>query len=357
MSERSLVDFVKTFSSGSNLAVEDDLGRGFVRLQTAEAERRQAKHDIRSVEDIVIELLRNSRDAQASSIYLATGKSKNQRTLTVIDNGVGIHPSMHERIFEPRVTSKLDSMVMDTWGVHGRGMALYSISCNSQNAAVMASEEGLGTSIRIGVNLTELPEIADQSSFPKLKRGIDGRMRVNSGPHNVLRTVVEFALVYQDTLRVYVGSPAEIAARLVAEGRSSIQQTGSSPWEDPATAPIWLRPSLAHNARDLLSICADLGLTISERTAHRVMAGEIKPAVQPLERALNSFSEAIAPQIDIYQDARGLKLTKDDEASFSHSLAKAFNTIGEKYYLQLADNPRIRVTKEGIVVTFPVEKE
>ena len=53
------------------LRVEDDLGDGFVRLRSAEAERRQAAHDIRSTEDIVIEALRNARDAQARTILMA----------------------------------------------------------------------------------------------------------------------------------------------------------------------------------------------------------------------------------------------------------------------------------------------
>ena len=51
----------------------------------------------------------------------------------MIDDGDG-HPrrAMHERVFEPRVTSKLDTMHMDKWGVHGRGMALYSIAVNAE---------------------------------------------------------------------------------------------------------------------------------------------------------------------------------------------------------------------------------
>lgn len=47
--------------------------------RSSEAERRQAAQDIRSSEDVVIELLRNARDAGASRIFLATQKTGNAR--------------------------------------------------------------------------------------------------------------------------------------------------------------------------------------------------------------------------------------------------------------------------------------
>ena len=44
--DKSLLEFVSTLSGGDVLRVEESLGNGFVRLRVAEAERRQAKHDI-----------------------------------------------------------------------------------------------------------------------------------------------------------------------------------------------------------------------------------------------------------------------------------------------------------------------
>ncbi len=37
------------------------------------------------------------------------------KTLAFLDDGDGIPIEMHERVFEPRVTSKLETMVMDKW--------------------------------------------------------------------------------------------------------------------------------------------------------------------------------------------------------------------------------------------------
>ena len=85
----TLSDFIDDVCGESRLRVEDDLGDGFVRLRSSEAERRQAAQDIRSSEDVVIELLRNARDAGASRIFLATQRTGNARLLTVLDDGQG----------------------------------------------------------------------------------------------------------------------------------------------------------------------------------------------------------------------------------------------------------------------------
>ena len=120
-----LISFIASMSGEGNLRVEENLGEGYVRLRVSEAERRQAKHDIQHVEDIVIEMLRNARDAGADKVYLATTKEDGVRTLVFLDNGSGVPQDMQERIFDARVTSKLESMKMDRWGVHGRGMACF----------------------------------------------------------------------------------------------------------------------------------------------------------------------------------------------------------------------------------------
>ena len=139
-----LMDFVTAVSGDTFVKVEENLGDGFVRLNVSEAERRQAQHDIRAVEDVVVELLRNARDAHAERIFVATGREADSRALVVVDDGVGVPSTMHDRVFEPRVTSKLETMVVDSWGVHGRGMALFSIRSNVKEAMIVASEPHRG---------------------------------------------------------------------------------------------------------------------------------------------------------------------------------------------------------------------
>ena len=104
--DSSLEQFIHSVSGDQYFRVEDDLGNGFVRLRAAEAQRRQALQDIRSFEDVILELLRNSRDAHARAIFLATWTEGSKRFATILDNGDGIPLSMHQTVFEPFVTSK-----------------------------------------------------------------------------------------------------------------------------------------------------------------------------------------------------------------------------------------------------------
>ena len=103
--EKDLLSFVSAMGGERALRVEENLGEGYVRLRVSEAERRQAKQDVRCVEDAVIELLRNARDAGARHVYVATSREGDLRTTTVLDDGAGIPEDMHERVFEARVTS------------------------------------------------------------------------------------------------------------------------------------------------------------------------------------------------------------------------------------------------------------
>ena len=168
--DSSLEQFIHSVSGDQYFRVEDDLGNGFVRLRAAEAQRRQALQDIRSFEDVILELLRNSRDAHARAIFLATWTEGSKRFATILDNGDGIPSSMHQTVFEPFVTSKLDSFHSDRWGVHGRGMALYSINQNVEKATILASQPGLGSVFHIQSDLSRLPEKRDQSTFPSISK-------------------------------------------------------------------------------------------------------------------------------------------------------------------------------------------
>ncbi len=357
MSDNDLLDFVSRVSGDTHLAVEENLGDGFVRLRTAEAERRQAKHDIRCIEDIVIEMLRNARDAHARNIFLATTKEGSARTLVFIDDGDGIPENMHEAIFEPRVTSKLETMVMDTWGVHGRGMALYSIKSNCTTARVAKSSSEMGAAISVTANIAELTERTDQSTLPVLERDDVGSLHVSSGPHNIVRTVVEFALEEKDRVDVYLGSPAEIVAALIEQGRKRLSDAELLFCDDVDSLPVYTIPAQASDAKELVEICRSLDLSLSERTAHRIFAGQIKPASCPLDQLTARHHKSSAPATaDIYSDSRGLKISSDDLNQFSRDLERVFQDLSERYYLELADEPKIRVGKDAITVKFLIEK-
>lgn len=358
MTERdSLIDFVTAVSGDDYLKVEENLGDGYVRLKISEAERRQAKHDIRSVEDVIIELLRNARDAHARRIFVANHREGDVRTITVIDDGVGVPVGMHDRVFEPRVTSKLETMVIDEWGVHGRGMALFSIRSNTVTANVVASDSHKGTSLQVTIDTSQLAERADQSTWPDVERTDEGLLRVARGPHNVVRRCVEFAVEHPG-LEVYLGSPTEVLTTMHAIARRELDASALLFCDDLARLPVWQRAAAAGDAAELTDVAEELGVPVSERTAHRVLAEELAPLETVVRLAVGEESQSVdevAP--DIYRDRRGLRIHHTDLDEFRRDLEKAFDTIADRYYVHLRCQPKVTVARDEIRVRFEVDKE
>lgn len=359
MADSSLEAFIENVSGESHLRVEADLGDGFVRLRSAEAERRQAAHDIRSTEDIVIEMLRNARDAHAKSVFVAVSREGACRRIVMVDDGDGVPPAMHERIFEPRVTSKLDSMHLDKWGVHGRGMALYSIAVNAKTAHITASNVGLGSSFVVETDLTHVGEKTDQSSFPVFELTDVGSVSVR-GPKNILRTVCEFTLECRHSCTVYLGSITDIVATLYAFGLSSLTAAARA-FGKINDLPVCKRLALATDSAELADLAGSLGLILSERSARRVLDGEIEPLSPLLNRVQipgNTPTPVPQPSSNscASKDARGLKLTREDLDELASKVATAYQDIAERYYLEPNVTPEVRVGKDTIRISIPVSK-
>lgn len=347
------MDFVASVGGDRRLRVEENLGHGYVVLRVSEAERRQAKHDIRCVEDAVIEMLRNARDAGASHIFVATTREGRIRTVTVLDDGCGVPTDMANRIFDARVTSKLESVHMDRWGVHGRGMALFSIRENAISAEVMASDEGLGTAIRVITDADELAERADQSTWPTVTKDETGTTTVARGPHNIIRSCCEFALEEFGRCEVYLGSPAEIVATLRRRFRTTRDSDDDFIAGGADQQKVIRRPAACVDAQELASLCSSIGLDISERTAHRIMAGQIKCLRSVYALLTNGDDHEIpSKEVDLYRDRRGLKVATEDLSAFAKIMERDFAYLSERYYLTLDDAPHVRVANGRITVTF-----
>lgn len=349
--------FIASMGGERQLRVEENLGDGFVVLRVAEAERRQAKHDVRYVEDAVIEMLRNARDAGARHIYVAMAREGDFRTIVMIDDGCGIPPHMTDRIFDARVTSKLETMHTDRWGIHGRGMALYAVRENAVSAEVVATGPGLGSSIKVVFDTSKLPERADQSKWPAMGTDEDGNATISKGPHNVIRTCCEFALEDHDTCEVYVGSIAEIATTARKYARHRVQGSELLLMSDYEDVPLLQRLNLAIDARELSEVAEHLGLDMSTRTAHRVISGEIKPLRSVWSHLTSKESDRSPCEIDLARDRRGLKLSADDTVAFSRMMERDFAYLAERYYLQLASDPKVRYSNGKLTVTFEVESD
>jgi hypothetical protein len=211
------LDYNKFFSDlniAEQLKVEEDLGSGYVKLKISESERRQALQDIKCVEDIVVELLRNSRDAGSKNIFIATKKTAEKRRLVYcIDDGRGIPQKFHNLIFQSRVTSKLEDGARDFYGFHGRGMALFSIKLNVENIRIIYSDLKKGTCMLVDVDLEKIPEKKDQSALPHVTKNGD-IFELSGGVNNIIRVVIEFAL-QNPGINFYYGSPTQIIATLI----------------------------------------------------------------------------------------------------------------------------------------------
>lgn len=344
----ALAAFVSSMGQDRSLKVEENLGEGYVRLRVAEAERRQAKHDVRCIEDVAIEMLRNSRDAGASHICVAVTKDGDLRRLTILDDGSGVPADMQERIFEPRVTSKLESVHMDKWGVHGRGMALYSIRENVVSARVARSAPGLGCAIEVVSDPALLSERADQSTWPTVAPGEDGEPVCAKGPHNIVRTCCEFALEERGRCEVYFGSPSEIAA--TARARASAAAEGSF------GEPVLHLLRSAASAAELREVAESLGLPMSGRTAHRVVSGEVKPLPSVLTALKVPQQPAGAREVDLVRNRRGLRISAEDAAEFSEALERDFALLADRYFLELTSAPRIKVSGGRLTATFDFDQ-
>ncbi len=352
-----LLAFVRRFADRDAFTVEEDLGHGYVRLQITEAERRQALQDIRCVEDVVRELVRNARDAGAGHVYVAFQKEKGRwRNLTVMDDGRGVPESMYRRIFEARVTSKVGEVVRDHLGVHGRGMALYSIRQVADDIRMVRSREERGTIIQVRMDTAKLAEKKDQSSFPRLETDEGGVTVIATGPHNVPRVLAEFALGSRGP-RIYFGSNAEVLATLYRHSlRLKRAWAGGT---HTGAEPLWFNLCDKKEGRLLHAhSAAELGLAISERNAFRILEAEIGP-LRSVNALLGDALGQAAPKRSRLQrgpaqpwsEHLARRLSQEDTEAIGARLREAFAEIGARYYLQ-AGEAVVKRRKDRLIISL-----
>lgn len=281
----------------------------------------------------------------------------------MIDDGDGVPKHLQRTVFEPRVTSKLDSMHMDKWGVHGRGMALYSIAVNAESATISSSDSGLGSAFVIQTDLTKLPEKTDQSSFPTFELNEAGTVAVR-GPKNILRTTCEFAIESRAAVNVFIGSSTDIAATLYAFGLGKLSAEERLSGDNDPRLPVCKRLSACSSLPAFHRTAESLGLLMSERSARRILDGQIAP-LSPLlakikieglrttdtlgKEGADTQRKAATPR-----HAKGLKVADEDAARFARQISQAYAELADAYYLDAGVEPHIRVSKDAIHITIPV---
>ncbi len=235
-------------------------------------------------------------------------------------------------------------------------MALFSVRSAVKDAKVAASAPNHGMALTIVSDTSTLAERADQSTWPAVAVGEDGRVGASTGPHNVIRRVVEFALEHPE-VEVFLGTPTEIVATMHSLARKELDSARMLFCDDPDQLAVWQRPAVCADAAELVTVCGSIGVPVSERTAHRVLAFETS-ALESVLSIVAPRPEPTEPSVpDIYRDRRGLKIHHTDLAAFTRRLEDAFDSLGERYYVHLKGEPKVKVGRDSITVRFEVDKE
>ncbi|MCK4776763.1 MAG: ATP-binding protein [Actinomycetia bacterium] len=337
--EKDLLNFVSNLAGENYLKIEEDLGEGFVKLKIDEAEKRQAKHDIREVEDVLIELLRNARDAGATKIFIATRKRNDSiRELIVIDNGCGIPAEIKTRVFEPRVTSKLNDLRIDRYGVHGRGMALFAVKHHSESVKIINTAIKKGSVFKVEIDTVKLPEKTNQSTLPNIVVE-KNNIRVSRGINNLWRIIIEFWIDSQD-LEIYFGSPAEIISTMIKVARK----------ENEDIKTIWSKCRDIETAKELMKAVKEFyGINLSERNIYRVINSEIE--------SLLDIKNYLIVALNIKKKiSSGKKISREDMEIFSKKIEREARKLAKKYLLGL-NSVRIRQESDKIKITVNLKEK
>jgi hypothetical protein len=293
-----------------------DLGAGFARLSGVEGLRRSPGH-IRFVEDALFELLRNSRDAGASNVYVASSLgARRYRHLVVIDDGCGIPETHKHLVFEPGVTTRHLNPVPEvltqeerpqTHAPHGAGLSLYHVKNAALSAEVLSASSP--TAIKVGFDTRSLPEKQLQSNARPSKTNLPATLTkflAESGPNPP---------------RLYHASPSRILSRLL---KNRIIQSSQESQGNGGEAPrVWEAAGL-------------LGLEVSLRTVQRVLGGEISAAGEVTVDSLSEGRDLVGekPSVARQDDPGGpiLSVGAKDLAEIRAVLGRAAGAS----YLELA---------------------
>ncbi len=362
-----------------SLNIEEDLGNGYVRLKISEADRRQALQDIGCVEDIVVELLRNSRDAHSINIFIGTKKIEDKRRkIYFIDDGDGIPPKLQNIIFESRVTSKLENGIKDPYGFHGRGMALFSIKLNTEEIKIVFSDRSKGASFYVDIDLSKIPEKKDQSIMPQIIK-MDGDLNIIGGVNNIIKTIIEFQL-QNKSINFYYGTPTQILSTmrevLKKDGKYSnyprFDQWGKlKKYIQKNNIKVTEIPILTDNYNLMDDIAKNIfNMHLSQRGIQRIIYNEIK-ALEPLKidldgsfkgKAINSMSEEDTIDNDkksgkklvLYDENKLASRFKDEEIRcIIKTVENKVNEIGYKYFITTSKN--IEYKKVNNIIKLLIE--
>ncbi len=373
--------FLDQLNIKDSLSVEEDLGNGYVRLKISEAERRQALQDINCVEDIIVELLRNSRDSGSKNIFIGTKRLEDKnRIIHFIDDGAGIPPNLSDLIFEARVTSKLDNGKKDSYGFHGRGMALFSIKLNVNDIRLSFSDRSKGASFYLDIDLDKVPEKKDQSIIPQIIK-MDEDVNIIGGVNNIIKTIIEFQLQNKD-MNFFYGTPTQVLVTMRQIFKRDKNQGIYPSFDDWEKLINFIKqndikiteiPVLTDNCNLMGEIAEKIfNMNISRRGIQRVIYNEVKPLVplkldllnytiiddgpesQGKDKTGSSKNGRNKERIKLYDESKLASRFKDEEIRcIIIALKEKINKIGNKYFISTEKN--IDFKRSNNIIKFTIE--
>jgi len=366
--------FLSELKIKDSLNIEEDLGNGYVRLKISEAERRQALQDIKCVEDIIIEMLRNSRDAGSKKIFIGTKKIEDKkRKIYFIDDGEGIPPKLQNIIFESRVTSKLENGIKDSYGFHGRGMALFSIKLNVDEIKIFFSDKYKGTSFYINIDLKKITEKKDQSVMPYIIKTDEG-LNIIGGVNNIIKTIMEFQ-IQNSGIDFYYGTPTQILATMRDIPIKDIKYPKFEKWNELKDyinlnkVKVTEIPKLTDNYNLMEKVSKEIfNMDISQRGIQRIIYNEIR-ALEPLkidihksikksdfnqERDLKEDNRNMNKSLILYDENKLAGRFKDEEIRcIIKILEEKIKELGNKYFITISKD--IEYKKSNNIIKFVIE--
>lgn len=251
-------------------------------------------------------------------------------------------------------------------------MALFSIAENCDQAFVVNSDTGVGSSIFVKSDTDKLGEKKDQSTFPHFYVNEQSELLVR-GPKNILRTCCEFAIENRDVVNVYYGSPVEIAATLYHLYLKEIEVKAI--FETPSSdTQIVKHLSYSADVHDFKQYAKSIGIFLSKRTARRIMDKEI-PAQPALlkkisDSGISTKSNSSYPKntkdkstkaFDIFDikkiyradsGKKKIKISQEDKELLSDAAREQFERIADKYYLDKNIEPHVKLINNKLSISF-----
>ena len=161
-----------------------------------------------------------------------------------------------------------------------------------------------------------------------------------------------------------MGSSTDIAATLFAFGLGSLSAADRLAGGNDQKLPVCKRLSACASLSGFHQVAESLGLLMSERSARRILDGQIAP-LPPLLSKIKieglQASDALEDEKGIAREkpstarlTKGLKLSDEDAARFARKIAQAYAELADAYFLDDSTEPQIKVSKDAIRITIPV---